>query len=673
MKCFSKTLRFGVREPLLRLYSTAAQLAPAISLRPYQESCLEACTDALKSGVSRIGVSLPTGSGKTTVFITLLSLVQPPPRHPNAKRSLVIVNSVELANQTADQTKRLFPEWTVEIEQGSQRASGLADLTVATYQTLLQPSRLTKFDPGALKAIIVDEAHHAAAPSYRHILSRFHSSIAGPDKELAPPVLPHTIPIFGFSATFSRHDGLALGSVFERIVYHRDFLEMIKDQWLCNVRFTSIRANIDLSNVTVNSRTGDFNATSIAQVVNTASINKLVVQTWLDRAVKRRSTLIFCVNVAHVRDLTTTFREAGVDARYLHAGTLAGERKALIADFKAGVFPVLVNCAILTEGADIPNIDCVVVAKPTRSRNIFAQMIGRGMRLSPDTGKEDCHIIDFVDTLDRVAGVASVPHLFGLDPSEVIDDQTLEELEERSKKAIDSDERKMSPDTVDNVPDPTSVTYIDYDDPFALIHESSGTPHVLQLSQYQWVGCGGDIHVLDCLGKGFMKIEPTYDENQPELRYKATYTPTVNLPAHVTRSMKISPFQRTKNVLEATNLHDAVKGCDMYVRSQVLPGGSVIGILRTAQWRRQPATANQKAFVLKRWEKRLAMDSSSAQHDVSRLTKGEAANIITRIRHGAQARYEKKAKEEKKATAALLKEQLRAAREHVTVGPLRTP
>lgn len=123
--------------------------------------------------------------------------------------------------------------------------------TVATYQTLLRPARLEKFDPAQLKAIIVDEAHHAAAPSYvsrvrssreslmlftryRRILSRFDSAIRSPVDTEGTEELPtpsHRIPILGFSATFSRHDGLALGSVFERIVYHRDFLEMIKEQW----------------------------------------------------------------------------------------------------------------------------------------------------------------------------------------------------------------------------------------------------------------------------------------------------------------------------------------------------------------------------------------------------------------------------------------------------------
>lgn len=112
--------------------------------------------------------------------------------------------------------------------------------TVATYQTLLRAPRLQKFDPAGLKAIIVDEAHHAAARSYRHILSRFNSSIESPYSvegaedetvNLAVAPLKHNVPIIGFSATFSRHDGLALGSVFDRIVYHRDFLDMIKEQW----------------------------------------------------------------------------------------------------------------------------------------------------------------------------------------------------------------------------------------------------------------------------------------------------------------------------------------------------------------------------------------------------------------------------------------------------------
>lgn len=173
-----------------------------------------------------------------------------------------------------------------------------------------------------------------------------------------------------------------------------------------------MKADIDLSGVTISGRNGDFNPTSLAHVINKPTINKLVVQSWLEKAgellplldvveifralrsASRKSTLVFCVSLAHVRDLTDTFRQAGVNAAYVYAGTPAAERKALINSFKRGEIPVLLNCgapsclssellaseeltttAILTEGTDIPNVDCVVVAKPTRSRNLFAQMV----------------------------------------------------------------------------------------------------------------------------------------------------------------------------------------------------------------------------------------------------------------------------------------------------------
>lgn len=89
----------------------------------------------------------------------------------------------------------------------------------------------------------------------------------------------------------------------------------------------------------------------------------------------RKSTIVFCANLAHVHDLTTEFRSRGIDARYIHSGTHVRERQQLLEDFRAGLYPVLINCAILTEGADVPNIDCVIVARPTRSRNVFAQMV----------------------------------------------------------------------------------------------------------------------------------------------------------------------------------------------------------------------------------------------------------------------------------------------------------
>jgi ATP-dependent helicase IRC3 len=122
---FHTSLPYAV---VLRHFATAAQLEPIV-LRPYQDSCLQACLDALGKGLRRIGVSLPTGAGKTTVFVSLISRIPPRGGDKRAKRALIIVNSIELARQSAAQVERLFPELSVEIEQGTKHnASGAADV-----------------------------------------------------------------------------------------------------------------------------------------------------------------------------------------------------------------------------------------------------------------------------------------------------------------------------------------------------------------------------------------------------------------------------------------------------------------------------------------------------------------------------------------------------------------
>ncbi|KAK0245542.1 P-loop containing nucleoside triphosphate hydrolase protein [Armillaria nabsnona] len=641
----------------------------AITLRPYQQQCIDECVDALATGASRIGVSLPTGSGKTTVFISLLSRL--PQINKHGKRALIIVNSVELARQSAEQVVRLFPHWSVEIEQGAKHvASGRADVTIATYQTLIQPERIKKFKPAALKAIIIDEAHHAAAPSYRRILSHFDANIPHPEALPTAADPGHKIPIVGFSATFSRHDGLKLGVVFDRIVYHKDFLTMIKDQWLCPVRFTTTKADMNLDDVTVNSRSGDFNATSLAHVVNTETINTLVVQTWLEKAATRKSTLVFCVNVAHVHSLTQAFRQFGIDARYVYAKTPAPERKALVAAFKAGKFQVLVNCAILTEGADIPNIDCVMVVRPTRSRNLFAQMIGRGMRLSPETGKEDCRIIDLVDSNTRVAGVISTPSLFGLDPNEIdINDESLESMRRR----ID-DTNPSFGYAAEDVPEPENVTYTDYNDPLSFLKLPSDTPHIRTLSSNAWIAIGEEKFILECLGKGYIKIELVKDDAENEPYWKATFTPA-GMDKTTAYQLKINPFMRARKVCQAPSLDEAIKACDTYAKAKAVRGPMVKGLLRNARWRKTPATDSQKAIVAKRYKLSAEDICDSNATDpmalrISKMTKGEAADTITRLKHGALALHTKRMKEAKKAQKNYDKEVQRRLRETVMVGQL---
>lgn len=197
---------------------------------------------------------------------------------------------------------------------------------------------------------------------------------------------------------------------------------------------------LDLDTVTVSK--GDFAINALYAAMSSDTITQMTVDSFLEKARDRHSTLVFAINVAHVISLVNEFRRVGVDARFVYAGTPTKERSDRLKEFKAGVYPVLVNCGIFTEGADIPNIDCILLARPTKSmfvdtrcreghseltstlkycagQNLFVQMIGRGLRLSPGTDKKDCLIIDLVGNSKR--GVVSICSLYGVDPDSVND------------------------------------------------------------------------------------------------------------------------------------------------------------------------------------------------------------------------------------------------------------
>lgn len=187
----------------------------------------------------------------------------------------------------------------------------------------------------------------------------------------------------------------------------RDYVDMIGEKWLSNVIFTTIQSKADVSGVKKGSA-GDFQVAELSRAVNTRETNEITVRAWIDRAGGRKSTLVFCVDLTHVSDLTATFRRHGVEAKFVTSDTPKRVRGERLDAFRNRQYPVLLNCGVFIEGTDIPNIDCVVLARPTKSRNLLVQMIGRGMRLFP--GKDNCHIIDMVASLE--AGIVTTPTLY---------------------------------------------------------------------------------------------------------------------------------------------------------------------------------------------------------------------------------------------------------------------
>jgi DNA or RNA helicases of superfamily II len=269
---------------------------------------------------------------------------------------MIIVHRRELVEQAAKHCSLAYPDKTVEIEMGKNVATGAGDIIIASVQTLAR-GRMYKFDPSAFKLVLVDEAHHIVAKSYREALGHFGLN----EPSTNGPVL------VGVSATFSRFDGLKLGAAIDHIVYHKDYVDMIGENWLANAVFTTVKSGANLSKVKKDSF-GDFALGSLSEAVNTTSTNNITVRAWMASAENRKSTLVFCVDVEHARQLTAAFRDHGVDARYITASTAKGVRSEQLRAFKDQEFPVLLNCGLFTEGTDIPNIDCVLLARPTRSR-----------------------------------------------------------------------------------------------------------------------------------------------------------------------------------------------------------------------------------------------------------------------------------------------------------------
>jgi ATP-dependent helicase IRC3 len=185
---------------------------PQIQLREYQEECIQAVLSYLDAGHKRLGISLATGSGKTVIFTHLIDRIA---ATGNASQTLILAHRRELVEQAARHCTLAYPDKHVDIEMGTSQASGAADITVASIQSITSGDRLDKFDPARFKLVLVDEAHHIVSQSYLQVLEHFGLRHAANWSGKTVPAL------VGVSATFSRFDGMALGAAIDHIVYHR--------------------------------------------------------------------------------------------------------------------------------------------------------------------------------------------------------------------------------------------------------------------------------------------------------------------------------------------------------------------------------------------------------------------------------------------------------------------
>ena len=337
-----------------------------LKLRHYQEEAIDAVVSDWEAGVLRPALVMATGSGKTAVAAHIIA------RHAHG-RAVFLVHRDELASQAHAAFR------SVGLDVGIVKAGRNdvdAPVIVGSVQTLQNPERLKQV-VGA-SCVIVDEAHRAAAPSYRRVLEGLGTFT--------------DVRALGLSATLTRHGGGDLGAVWEKVAYTYDILDGISDGYLCDVVGRMVTVD-DLSLSEVKTVGKDFSRTSLSEILMGSDARRVVVAAYKEHAAGM-SGVCFTPDVKSAHAFAEAFTAGGIPAAPIWGAMPAEERSRSLSAARDGSVQVLVNCSVLTEGFDLPRMQCAVIARPTRNPGTFCQMVGRVTRKHP--GKKSALVLDVV-------------------------------------------------------------------------------------------------------------------------------------------------------------------------------------------------------------------------------------------------------------------------------------
>ena len=349
-------------------------------LRDYQQDAVDALT---KSNATRKLLVLPTGAGKTVVFSHYI-------REKSAK-TLVIAHRREIVQQGIDAIQRVNPDLSVGMLM-AERKEWDSDVMFASIQTLARRKTLRKL-PEDIDLVIVDEAHHTPADSYTRLLYSLglcDADTAGHDNvKGVEPNFRDGRELVGVTATPRRTDKISLDECYDEMTFSASIVELIPE-YLVDFRAVTVQSGVNLSEV--DTYLGDLSEGQVGDAMISADYMKEFPRVIAEYAQDRKHILVFLPNVATTQEACSHLQMAGFSAAYVTGTTPKDERAEILKKFGEGEIQVLCNCMILTEGVDIPSIDCIVVARPTKSATLIQQIVGRGFRKAE--GKTDCLLID---------------------------------------------------------------------------------------------------------------------------------------------------------------------------------------------------------------------------------------------------------------------------------------
>lgn len=338
-----------------------------MELRPYQQEAREAVQAEWAKGVGKTLLVLPTGTGKTVVFAKIAE-----DRVRAGERVLILAHRGELLTQAAD---KLFTATGLRCAVEKAEESALNSwyrVTVGSVQTMMNEKRLHGFPEDYFGTVIVDEAHHALSDSYQRVLSHFCDA-----------------KVLGVTATPDRGDMRNLGEFFESLAYEYSLPQAIREGFLCPIKAATIPLRLDLSGV--GTQAGDFKSGDLDTALD-PYLYQIAAE--MKSYCKNRKTVVFLPLVKTSQKFCGILQSEGFRAAEVNGGS--DDRAEILAAFDAGEYDVLCNSMLLTEGWDCPSVDCIVVLRPTKVRSLYCQMVGRGTRLSPETGKQELLLLDFL-------------------------------------------------------------------------------------------------------------------------------------------------------------------------------------------------------------------------------------------------------------------------------------
>lgn len=331
-----------------------------MTLRPYQQEIVDAVHRGWCEFRKQL-IAVPTGGGKTIIFSHLAA--------GEPGRTLILAHREELIDQAVAKM-HAATGIVAEVEKADRYASPTAKVVVGSIQTM-RGERLQRWPQDHFSLVIVDEAHHTLAKSYLETLNHFDGRAR----------------VLGVTATPDRGDRRNLGEYFESIAADVDLFDLVADGYLSPITLKAVPLKIDLS--TVRQTAGDFNEADLGNAL----------EPYLDQiaaAIKEhasfRRVLAFLPLIATSQKFVEACRKVGLAAE--HVDGESKDRKEKLDGFRQWRFDVLSNAMLLTEGYDDPGIDCVVVLRPTRSRPLYSQMVGRGTRIHET--KENLLLLDFL-------------------------------------------------------------------------------------------------------------------------------------------------------------------------------------------------------------------------------------------------------------------------------------